>query len=49
MEVRLGPMRTERSPMRKRERDQCVSRIRTNENREKGHKRERERDQYVYV
>jgi hypothetical protein len=30
-------MRTERSPMRKRERHQCVSEIRTNENRDKSH------------
>jgi hypothetical protein len=30
-------MRIERSPMRKRERPQCVSEIRNNENREKFH------------
>jgi hypothetical protein len=42
-------MRTERSPMRMTERDQCVSGIRTNESREKGHKRKIERDQYVYI
>jgi hypothetical protein len=39
-------MRIERSPMRKRERDQCVSEIRTNENREKSCE-VRERDQCV--
>jgi hypothetical protein len=30
-------MKTERSPTRMRERDQCVSGIRTNENRAKSH------------
>jgi hypothetical protein len=34
-------MRTERSPMRMREMDQCVSGIRTNENREKSREEER--------
>ncbi len=39
-------MRIERSPMRKRERDQCVSKIRTN-GKERSPMRERGRDQYV--
>jgi hypothetical protein len=34
-------MRTERSPRRKRERHQCVSGIKTNENREKSHEEEK--------
>jgi hypothetical protein len=34
-------MGIERSPVRMRERDQCVSGIRTNENREKSHEEER--------
>jgi hypothetical protein len=33
-------MRTERSPMRNRERDQCKIGIRINENREKSHEEE---------
>jgi hypothetical protein len=33
-------MRTERSPMRMRERDQCASEIRTNGNREKSREEE---------
>ncbi len=36
-------MRIERSPMRKRERDQYVSGIRTNENRKKSHEEEGKR------
>jgi hypothetical protein len=36
-------MRIERSPMRKRERNQCVSEIRANENREKSHEGEMKR------
>jgi hypothetical protein len=36
-------MRTERSHMRKREMDQCVSEISTNENREKSHEEEGKR------
>jgi hypothetical protein len=36
-------MRIERSPIRKRERHQCVSGIRTNENREKSHEEEGKR------
>ncbi len=43
MSVRLGPMGKERSPMRKRERYQCVSEIRTKENREKSHEEEEKR------
>jgi hypothetical protein len=39
-------MRIERSPMRKRERHQCVSEIRTNENRAKSHE-EKRNDQCV--
>jgi hypothetical protein len=34
-------MRIKTSPMRKRERHQCVSEIRTHENREKSHEDER--------
>jgi hypothetical protein len=36
-------MRIERSPMRKRERHQCVGEIRTSENRDKSHEVERKR------
>ncbi len=41
MSVRLGTMRIERNPIRKGERDQCVSEIRTNESREKCREDER--------
>jgi hypothetical protein len=40
---RLGTMRTEKSSLRKKERDHCVSKIRTNENREKSHEEEGKR------
>ncbi len=40
MKVRLEPRRIERSLTRKRERDKCVSGIRTKENIEKSHEEE---------